>query len=184
MGRVMARDPQTVNSPHPGLIQVVSRLAPPALGRLIPLSSPGRNKSVLINFVKRVRSGRSERVPVPRRLRWTLWVWILIELGWAIWLVASLSGPTACHGRLCTIATLRHHEAALLACTALCIIGLTALAFPTRALSQCDGKEVIGLAIASAAGGAALLGIAALLIVGVIAVMLIAIFFLAFTATS
>jgi hypothetical protein len=54
----------------------------------------------------------------------------------------------------------------------------------TRGFSKCNGIEVIGLAIASGAGGASLLGIAALIIGALIPLIILATFVLALTATS
>jgi uncharacterized membrane protein len=54
----------------------------------------------------------------------------------------------------------------------------------TRGFSKCNGIEVIGLAVASAAGGASLLGIAALIIGALILFVLLVIFVLTSTATS
>ena len=100
------------------------------------------------------------------------------------WLVTILTAATPCDGPICTVATLNHHSAALLACGVICLIGLAGLAIPTRGLSLCNGREVIGVAIAVAAGGAALLGLAALLIGAAIVLIILAIFLLALTATS
>jgi hypothetical protein len=56
-----------------------------------------------------------------------------------------------------------------------CLALLIALVPTTRGFSKCNGLEVIGLAIASAAGGVALLGIAALVIGAAMALIVLAI---------
>jgi hypothetical protein len=106
------------------------------------------------------------------------------EVLWAIWLAVIVSGASPCEGPICMVATLHHHAAALLACGVLCVALLIALVPTTRGFSKCNGTEVIGLTVASAAGGVALLGIAALVIGAAIALIVLAIFVLAFTATS
>jgi hypothetical protein len=53
----------------------------------------------------------------------------------------------------------------------------------TRGFFRCNGIEVIGLAIALAAGGAALLGVVALLIGALIVLIIMATFVLASTAS-
>jgi hypothetical protein len=82
------------------------------------------------------------------------------------------------------VATLHYHAAALLACGVFCVAILVGLIPATRGFSKCNGTEVIGMAIASAAGGASLLGIAALIIGALIAFFLLATFVLASTSTS
>ena len=99
----------------------------------------------------------------PRRLRWALWALVPVELFWAIWLATIVTGATACRGPICTVATLDHHAAALLACGVFSVAGLAGLIPTTRGFSRCNGPEVIGLAIATAASGASLLGVAALM---------------------
>jgi heme/copper-type cytochrome/quinol oxidase subunit 2 len=56
--------------------------------------------------------------------------------------------------------------------------------FTTRGFSKCNGIEVIGLAIATAAGAASLLGITALIIGALILLIILATFVLSSTATS
>jgi len=147
-------------------------------------SSPRVDDGVLDDFLQSVQPWSRERVPLPRRLRRALWVTIPLELFWAIWLATIVTGATSCDGPICTVATLNHHAAALLACGVFCIAGLAGLVPTTRGFARCNGIEVIGLAIVSAAGGAALLGAAALLIGALIVLALIATFVLASTATS
>jgi hypothetical protein len=107
-----------------------------------------------------------------------------IELFWVIWLATIVTGATACRGPICTVITLDHHAAALLACGVFSVAGLIGLMPTTRGFSRCNGVEVIGLAIALAAGGAALLGIAALIVGAVILLIVPAAFVFASTATS
>jgi hypothetical protein len=107
-----------------------------------------------------------------------------IELSWAIWLATIVSGTSACEGPICTVATLHHHAEALLACGVFCVAGLVALIPSTRGFSRCNGLEASGVAIASAAGGVALLGVAALLIGFAIVMIVLTTFVLALTATS
>jgi hypothetical protein len=139
---------------------------------------------LLSDFIQRSQPWSSERVPGPRRLRWAaLWALVPVELFWAIWLATIVTGATACRGPICTVITLDHHAAALLACGVFSVAGLAGLIPTTRGFSRCNGPEVIGLALATAAGGALLLGIAAL-IIGVLILLLVpATFVLASTAT-
>jgi hypothetical protein len=139
---------------------------------------------VLSNFVEGVQPWSRERVPIPRRLRCELWASVPVELFWAVWLATIVTGSTACRGWICTVITLDHHAAALLACGVFCICGLVGLVFTTRGFSRCNGIEVTGLAIAVAAGGASLLGIAALIIGALILLIILATFVLSSTATS
>ena len=60
------------------------------------------------------------------------------------------------------MATLGHHTAVLLGFAAVCTAGLTGIAVTTRGFAKGNGWEVGGLAVAGAAGGIALLGVAAL----------------------
>ena len=92
------------------------------------------------------------------------WALVPVELFWAIWLATIVTGATACRGPICAVTTLDHHAAALLACGVFSVAGLVGLIPTTRGFSRCNGPEVIGLAIATAASGASLLGVAALII--------------------
>ena len=139
---------------------------------------------LLSDFIQRSEPWSLERVPVPRRLRWALWALVPVELFWAIWLATIVTGATACRGPICTVITLDHHAAALLACGVFSVAGLAGLIPTTRGFSRCNGPEVIGLAIATAAGGASLLGIAALMTGALILLIILATFVLASTATS
>ena len=139
---------------------------------------------VLSNFVESSQPWSRERVPVPRRLRWALWAFVPVELFWAIWLATIVTGSTECRGPICTVATLDHHAAALLACGVFSVAGLAGLIPTTRGFSRCNGPEVIGLAIATAASGASLLGIAALMTGALVLLVILATFVLAVTATS
>jgi hypothetical protein len=139
---------------------------------------------LLQDFVRDSQPWRRERVMTPRRLRWALLALILVELFWAIWLATIVTGATSCRGPICRVATLHHHAAALLACGVFCVAGLAGLIPTTRGFSKCNGREVVGLAMASAAGSSSLLGIAALIIAAFIVLIVLATFLLAFTATS
>jgi hypothetical protein len=138
---------------------------------------------VLSDFIRRSQPWSRQQVPLPGRLRRTLWVLIPIDLIWGIWLWTITTEASPCDGFICTIATLNHHAAVLLGCAIVCVAGLVGLAAVTRGLSQCGGREIAGVAVAAGAGGAALLGIAALLVGGLIVLIIIAAFFAAFTAS-
>ena len=97
--------------------------------------------------------------------------------------LAITSGVGSCDGPICAVATLNHHAALLLGCAIVCVAGLLALSTITLGLSECGGREVIGTAGTAAAGGAALLGIAALLFGAVIVLTIFAAFFAALTPT-
>jgi hypothetical protein len=146
-------------------------------------SSSRAHFDVLQDFLQTSQSWNRERVPIPRRLRGTLWALIPVQLIWGICLVTLLTGARPCGGPLCTVATLGHHAALLLACAVISVTGLVGLIPFTHGLSQCNDREVIGIAAASAAAGIALLGIAALLTGVVIVLILLVIFILGFTAT-
>jgi hypothetical protein len=138
---------------------------------------------VLSDFVKSSRPWTGERARVPRRLRWGLWALIPAELFWVIWLATIVTGATSCRGPICTVATLAHHAAVLLACGAFCVSVLVGLIPATRGFSRCNGGEVVGLAIASAAGAASLLGMAALIIAALFLLIVLTTFVVAYTAT-
>jgi hypothetical protein len=139
---------------------------------------------VLSDFIHHSQRWSHQRVATLGRLRLALFALIPLQLFWAIWLATIVTGATSCRGPICTVATLDHHAAALLACGVFCIAVLVALIPTTRGFSKCNGTEVIGLSSAAAAGGTALLGLAAL-ITGVLIVMLLfATLVLASTATS
>jgi hypothetical protein len=177
-GRLAAHQAPTTSLSLSNRISQSSQLCDAAPG----LASPRANCNVLSDFVESSQPWTRERVPLPRRLRWTLWSMIPLELFWAIWLatiITGATGATSCDGPICTIATLNHHAAALLACGVFSIAGLTGLIPTTRGFAKCNGIEVIGVAIVSAAGGAALLGVAALVIGALIVLALIATFVLA-----
>ena len=166
--------------------QAVSRPAEAssAQGRPTEFSSSQPSNSVLVDFVDRSQPWSRERVPVPRRLRWALWALVPVELFWAIWLATIVTGATACRGPICAVTTLDHHAAALLACGIFSVAVLAGLIPTTRGFSRCNGPEVIGLAIATAASGASLVGVAALIIGALILLIILATFVLASTATS
>ena len=108
---------------------------------------------------------------------------IPFQLIWGIWLATVLPGARCCGGPFCAVATPGHRAALLLACAVISVTALAALLPFTHGLSRCNERELIALAAASAAGGVALLGIAALLTGVVIVVILLGIFILGFTAT-
>ena len=138
---------------------------------------------VLSDFVRHSQPWSRLCVPLPRRLRRALWALGPVVLLWAIWLLTIVTGATRCDGPICSVATLDHHAAVLLVFAVVCLTGLVGLAPTTRGLSQCNGREVVGIGVAAAAGGAALLGIAALLLGAVIVLTVFAAFFAALTAT-
>jgi hypothetical protein len=142
------------------------------------------NDTVLHDFLRHSQPWAAERVPLPRGLRWALWALIPIELFWTIWLATIVTGSTSCRGPICTVATLDHHAAVLLTCGVFCVAVLAGLIPSTRGFSKCNGKEVLGLTSGTAAGGASLLGIGALIIGASIALAVLAIFVITFTAAS
>jgi hypothetical protein len=146
--------------------------------------APSVSSGVLSEFLEHSQPWSGERVLIPRQLRWSLWAMLPVELFWAIWLATIVTGSTACRGPICTVATLDHHAAALLACGVFSVAGLAGLIPTTRGFSRCNGPEVIGLAIATAASAASLLGIAALMTGALILLIIVATFVLASTATS
>jgi len=141
------------------------------------------SSGVVSEFIERSMPWSRARIPMPGRLRWALWALILVEFAWGIWLATIVSGGSPCQGSICMVATLRHHAAALLACGVFCIAGLLGLIPTTRGFSKCNGTEVIGLALTSAAGGASLLGVAAVMIGALIILIVVTTFVLALTAT-
>jgi uncharacterized membrane protein YhaH (DUF805 family) len=150
----------------------------------LPAHQSHLHSDVLSSFVESSKPWSRERVPIPRRLRWALWALVPVELFWAVWLATIVTGATACRGPIYTVITLDHHAAALLACGVFSVAGLVGLIPTTRGFSKCNGPEVIGLTIATAASGASLLGIAALMTGALILLIILATFVLASTATS
>jgi hypothetical protein len=153
-------------------------------GGATPLSAPEMTGTVLTDFIESSQLWSRERVAVPRRLRWALFALIPMEIFWTIWLATIVTGSTACRGPIYTVITLDHHAAALLACGVFSVAVLVGLIPTTRGFSRCNGPEVIGLASATAASGASLLGIAALMTGALILLIIPATFVLAYTATS
>jgi hypothetical protein len=147
------------------------------------LQYPRASYDVLLDFLDRSQPWSLEQVPLQRQLRWALWTLVPVGLFWAIWLATIVTGSTACRGPVCTVITLDHHAAALLACGVFSVAGLTGLIPTTRGFSRCNGPEVIGLATATAASGASLLGIAALMTGVLILLIILATFVLAATAS-
>jgi hypothetical protein len=172
----LAKVPRHLVNPQSSAVKPTLHQSPSTQTELAP--------GMLSNFVESSQPWSRVRVAVAGRLRWTLWSLLFAELFWAIWLATIVAGAISCRGPICTVATLDHHAAALLACGVFCIAVLVALIPATRGFSKCNGTEVIGLSSAAAAGGTALLGLAAL-ITGVLIVMLLfATLVLASTATS
>jgi hypothetical protein len=147
------------------------------------LGLPELGSDLLSDFIQRSQPWSREREPIPRRLRWALWALLLVELFWAIWLATIVTGSTACRGPICTVVTLDHHAAALLACGFFSVAGLAGLIPTTHGFSRCNGPEVFGLAIATAASGASLLGLAALIAGALILLIILTTFILASTAS-
>ena len=141
--------------------------------------SSSSSSSALSDFVQHSQSWSRVRMALPRHLRLTLWALIPVQLLWGIWLVTIVAGA-GCQGRVCSVATLDRHAGVLLVLAAMCFVGLLGLVPTTRGLSQCNGAEAAGLGVAATAGGAALIGIAALLLGAVIVLMIFAAFFTAF----
>jgi hypothetical protein len=148
------------------------------------ISFSNGNANVLHDLVRLSQPWGTEGVAVPRGLRGALWTLIPIELAWGIWLLTIVSGANACDGPICTVATLNSHATVLLVCAAINIVGLVALIPFTRGLSRCNTWQVAGLALAATAGCIALLGIAAVILGATIVMVTLAVFLLAFTATS
>jgi hypothetical protein len=127
------------------------------------------------------QSGRpwaSERLPLPCRLRCALLVLAQLDTFWVIWLATVVSVASPCAGPICTVATLDHHAAALLACGAFCIALYRRTCHTdvaTRGFSKCNGA----LIVAAAAGGLSQLGLAAITIGALIALIVLATFVLA-----
>jgi hypothetical protein len=177
---------------HPEAVKSTRRVAQALSRRIatspmeggVTFSSSMTSSTVLTDFIETSQPWSRERVAVPPRLRWALFALIPVELFWAVWLATIVTGSTACRGPICTVATLDHHAAALLACGVFSVAGLAGLIPTTRGFSRCNGPEVIGLAIATAASGASLLGIAALMTGALILLIILATFVLASTATS
>jgi hypothetical protein len=126
--------------------------------------STQRDLNVLKDFVKSSQPWSREGVRLPLRLTCLLWALTSAELAWGIWLMTVLTGDSRCDGRICAVATLGNHQGLLLVCVAVCIAGIAVLAPGTHGLSRCNGRQVAGVAVASAAGGVAMLGIAALIV--------------------
>jgi hypothetical protein len=137
-------------------------------------SRPTANYGVLQDFVQSSQPWSRRGIPLPRRLRRTLWTLIPVELAWSFWLVIVLIGGASCDGPICAVATLGNHVAALLACALVSFGGLIGLVPFTRGFSQCNGRQVAGVAVAAVAGVVALLGIAALIIGAAIGLIFLA----------
>jgi hypothetical protein len=113
-----------------GSLQRMGRLDTPALRVLdrhkVPTNSEIHHEdrpasarvddNLLQAFVARSQPWSRQRIAPPRRLQRMLWLLIPVELLWAIWLATIVSQAIACRGLVCTVSTLDHHAAALLAC--------------------------------------------------------------------
>src|SRR5215208_5552541 len=137
--------------------------------------SPSKaNDNVVHAFVQSGETWSRQAVPLPRRLRSALWTLMPVELAWGFWLVTVLTGDAYCDGPICAVATLGNHAAVLLAGALVSFGGLIGLVPFTRGFSQCNGRQVAGVAVAAAAGVVALLGIAALIIGAAIGLIFLA----------
>jgi hypothetical protein len=124
-------------------------------------------------------------VSLPRRVRRLLWLLILAQLTWAIWLTTVIMTETAsCAGTVCTIATLDGRVVLLLVCSVLSLAVLGAVAVMTRGLSSTNFRETAGLTVSVAVGCVALLGVAALLSVIAIVLLAFGVLFGTMTVTS
>ena len=175
--------------PRPMAYQTPSILLPsadriPEARRGRTHSSPGASVGVLPDFLRHSQPWSEEPVPLSLGIRRTLWALVPVEVLWGIWLLTVVTGAARCDGPICSVATLDRHAAVLLVFAVLCLTGLVGLAPATRGLAQCNGREVAGLGVAAVAGGASLLGIAALLLGAVIVLMILAAFCAALSATA
>ena len=104
--------------------QIVSRLKQ-RLRRMLKtaLSAPNASHNLLAEFVKSSQPWSRERVrsPAASRALWALYQSSCSgPSGWR----PSSPAPPACRGPICTVITLDHHAAALLACGVLSVAGL------------------------------------------------------------
>jgi hypothetical protein len=143
---------------------------------------PGVDGDALAEFIRQSQPWTAERVPLPARLRWALWILIPIDLIWGFWL-GTIAGINPCESRFCKVATLDGNAPVLLGCAGVSLIGLVAVAISTRGLAEVDGREVAGLYVSTITGGAALLGIAVLVIALLVIAIVVAAFIAAFTFT-
>lgn len=150
-----------------------------------PRSTPAeRDGNALTQFIRQSRPWARERVILSRRVRRLVWLLILTQLAWATWLWALVTDAVSCTGRVCTVITLDGQATLLLVCSVVSLAGLIAVALVTRGLSATDGRETAGLTVSVAAGGVALLGVAALACVVAIVLLAFAVAFGTMTATA
>ena len=133
-----------------------------------------------MNSISHSRRWSDEQVVLPSRLRRTLWALVPVQLAWGTVLLLIATSIAWCRGPICTVATLDHHVE-LLVLSSLCLAGLLGLAPSTRGLAQASGPEVLVLAVATAAGAAALLGLAALGLAVLVAALVLVVFLAALT---
>ena len=135
-------------------------------------------------LIRQSRPWSRERVSLPRRVRRLLWLLLWAQLAWAIWLsIILVTGNASCAGTVCTVATLDGRVVPLLVCSVVSLTGLAFVAVMTRGLSSTDCRETAGLTVSLAAGGVALLGVAALLCVIAIVLLVFAVLFGTMTFT-
>lgn len=151
---------------------------PPARARL---NVPGPDR--LSEFVRRSQPWSAVRTPLPSLLRRALWLLMLVDLVWGIWLATIVGVGGSCRGPVCTVATLDGHAPVLLGCAGVSLVGLVAAALSTRGLAEVDGRELAGVVVSTLAGGAALLGLAVLVTVALVVALAVAAFVTAFTFT-
>ena len=150
---------------------------------LVEQPRPSRSGgNVLVAFVQQSVPWTAEPVPVPRRLRRALWVMLPVQLVWAGWLGLTATETVAWDSPVRAILTLGHHDV-LLGCAAACLAGLAILAVLTRGFVGTNAYQTAGLIVATAAGGVALLGVAALALVILLAAVVIAVSIATFTFT-
>jgi hypothetical protein len=140
--------------------------------------------NIVLAFVRTSVPWSRVAVPLPSRLRGALIALLLTDLAWGIWLAVILTGRASCHGPICEAATLHHQVWLLAACSSVCVVGLIATGLVTRAFTRCDGRGVVGIAVATVAGWVSLLGIAALLSGLVIVLIVLLAIALGFSSTS
>ena len=98
--------------------------------------SPSANSDFCRTSSSAVSRGAWNGFRSPADFDVALWALVPVELFWAIWLATVVTGATACRGPICTVVTLDHHAAALLACGVFSVAGLAALIPTTRWILQ------------------------------------------------
>ena len=148
----------------------------------LPRRQPGLERDVLAEFIRSSQPWSAERVPVPTHLRRLLLILIPVDLVWGVLLAALAVAPGGCAtDGICQVVTLGQRAPILLGCAALSLVGLSLLAIPTRGLAYAYAREVAGLTVAAVAGGAALIGIIALLVAVLAGLIVVAAFWAVFT---